>query len=184
MWLWYLTGHYLESTIPGAPGQDYPTFSSAPQTSFDCAGLVQGYYADQETDCQAYHVCGSSPASTAPISTLLCPNGTKAARKIKWEVSLNKMYNRNSLQSAVLRLWLVVQCGLQCGKISVSNLQEIPLIQSSFSRLPTSTESTKTLRSLLRRPMSFAEAETSNLTDKMDGDILFKTYLQFVDCSG
>ena len=66
----------LESTIPGAPGQDYPTFSSAPSTSFDCAGLVQGYYADQETDCQAYHVCGSDPARIAPISTLLCPNGS------------------------------------------------------------------------------------------------------------
>merc|ERR1712203_301499 len=65
-----------ESTIPGAPGQDYPTFSTAPATSFDCGGLVQGYYADLETDCQAYHVCGSDPARTAPISTLLCPNGT------------------------------------------------------------------------------------------------------------
>ena len=66
---------FPESTIPGAPGQDYPTFSTAPATSFDCGGLVQGYYADLETDCQAYHVCGSDPARTAPISTLLCPNG-------------------------------------------------------------------------------------------------------------
>ena len=66
----------VESTIPGAPGQDYPTFSSAPPTSFSCEGLVTGYYADQETDCQAYHVCGADQARTAPISTLLCPNGT------------------------------------------------------------------------------------------------------------
>jgi len=65
-----------ESTIPGAPGQDYPTFSSAPPTSFSCSGLVTGYYADQETDCQAYHVCGADQSRTTPISTLLCPNGT------------------------------------------------------------------------------------------------------------
>ena len=38
---------FLESTIPGGPGVDYPTFSSPPPTSFSCQGLVQGYYADQ-----------------------------------------------------------------------------------------------------------------------------------------
>lgn len=37
----------LESTIPGGPGVDYPTFSVPPPTSFSCQGLVQGYYADQ-----------------------------------------------------------------------------------------------------------------------------------------
>merc|ERR1712117_79465 len=65
-----------ESTIPGAPGADYPTFSIPPLTSFSCEGLVQGYYADQETDCQAYHVCGAEAGNTRPLSTLLCPNGT------------------------------------------------------------------------------------------------------------
>ena len=30
----------------------------------------------QETDCQVYHVCGSEEGRTAPISSLLCPNGT------------------------------------------------------------------------------------------------------------
>merc|ERR1711976_978403 len=64
-----------ESTIPGGPGVDYPTFSVPPPTSFSCQGLVQGYYADQETDCQVYHVCGSQDA-VSPISSLLCPNGT------------------------------------------------------------------------------------------------------------
>merc|ERR1711862_135225 len=65
-----------ESTIPGAPGADYPTYSIPPPTSFSCGGLIQGYYADQETDCQVYHVCGAEEGRTAPISSLLCPNGT------------------------------------------------------------------------------------------------------------
>ena len=38
---------FTESTIPGGPGVDYPTFSVPPPTSFSCQGLVQGYYADQ-----------------------------------------------------------------------------------------------------------------------------------------
>ena len=70
----------LRQTIPGEPGQDYPILSTVPQTSFDCQGKVfGGFYADPETDCQAYHVCGSDPARIAPISTLLCPNGNNVA---------------------------------------------------------------------------------------------------------
>ena len=93
------TAPLAESTIPGGPGVDYPTFSAPPPTTFSCSGLVQGYYADQvtgagrnlkaespaaadtlvcvqETDCQVYHVCGSDASRPAPISSLLCPNGT------------------------------------------------------------------------------------------------------------
>merc|ERR1740131_429571 len=68
------SGSY-ESTVPGTPGQDYPVFRAAPPTGFSCDGKVNGYYADQEADCQTYHVC-SSTGEPAPISTLLCPNGT------------------------------------------------------------------------------------------------------------
>eukprot|EP00090_Calanus_glacialis_P046869 TRINITY_DN941_c0_g1_i2.p1 TRINITY_DN941_c0_g1~~TRINITY_DN941_c0_g1_i2.p1 ORF type:complete len:155 (-),score=36.57 TRINITY_DN941_c0_g1_i2:127-591(-) len=63
-----------ESTIPGGPGQDYPVFAFAPPTSFSCAGLTPGYYADLESDCQAYQRC--TETNDAPIATLLCPNGT------------------------------------------------------------------------------------------------------------
>ena len=69
----------LRQTIPGEPGQDYPILSTVPQTSFDCQGKVfGGFYADPETDCQAYHVClqeAEDPALLFPIS-FLCPNGT------------------------------------------------------------------------------------------------------------
>merc|ERR1712025_226369 len=68
-------GQSYESTVPGTPGQDYPVFRVAPSTTFSCTGLVNGYYADQEADCQTYHVCPSN-GDPAPISTLLCPNGT------------------------------------------------------------------------------------------------------------
>ena len=43
------TAPLAESTIPGGPGVDYPTFSAPPPTTFSCSGLVQGYYADQVT---------------------------------------------------------------------------------------------------------------------------------------
>merc|ERR1711872_1111647 len=62
-----------EGPIPGTPGDDYPVFSQLPATSFSCAGLVTGYYADLESDCQMYHRCGTNGEK---ISSLLCPNGT------------------------------------------------------------------------------------------------------------
>ena len=35
--------------VPGLPGDDYPVFSSPPETSFVCdVQPVEGYYADQE----------------------------------------------------------------------------------------------------------------------------------------
>ena len=31
---------------------DYPILSTAPQTTFSCSDKVDGYYADQEAQCQ------------------------------------------------------------------------------------------------------------------------------------
>ena len=59
--------------IPGVAGEDYPAYSVPPSTSFLCSGLVYGYYADQESDCQSYHICGEGGRL---IATMLCPNGT------------------------------------------------------------------------------------------------------------
>lgn len=42
----------LEDSIPGKPESDYPTFTTIPQTSFDCKGQTPGYYADTEARCQ------------------------------------------------------------------------------------------------------------------------------------
>merc|ERR1712025_177248 len=47
----------LSATIPGEPGEDYPIFAFAPDTSFLCDGQIQGYYADPEADCQSFHIC-------------------------------------------------------------------------------------------------------------------------------
>ena len=38
----------LSSSIPGVPGEDYPLFATAPETSFLCEGRIAGYYADLE----------------------------------------------------------------------------------------------------------------------------------------
>ena len=70
---------WLQDSLPGEPGVDYPILASVQETSFSCSGLVHGgYYADPEQDCQAYHVCLSDPLdqdTLYPVS-FLCPNGT------------------------------------------------------------------------------------------------------------
>merc|ERR1712032_1799196 len=45
------------SSVPGIPGQDYPTldFYNLPATSFECRGRVNGgFYSDEEAFCQMY----------------------------------------------------------------------------------------------------------------------------------
>ena len=66
----------LGETIPGEPGEDYPIYSSVPDTSFQCDGQVQGgYYADTEGECQVFHICGGGEGSLVKYS-FLCPNGS------------------------------------------------------------------------------------------------------------
>ena len=75
----YLMGNYSWfkiakiGPVPGFAGEDYPIYAFPPRTSFQCGGLVGGYYADQEADCQSYHVCGEDGSI---IGSKLCPNGT------------------------------------------------------------------------------------------------------------
>merc|ERR1711976_262644 len=66
----------LVSTIPGTPGEDYLIFAFPPETSFICAGQVQGYYADPEADCQSFHICANLGDGDLTKYSLLCPNGT------------------------------------------------------------------------------------------------------------
>jgi len=67
----------LAETIPGTPGEDYPIFSQVPETSFLCDGQVDGgYYADQESDCQAFHICSNNGNGGLTKYSFLCPNGT------------------------------------------------------------------------------------------------------------
>lgn len=53
--------NFLPSTgaVAGQPGRDFPGYTRVPKTSFSCDGLPYDYgmYADEETGCQAYHVC-------------------------------------------------------------------------------------------------------------------------------
>jgi len=62
----------LEDSIPGKPEADYPTYSTIPQTAFDCKGQAPGYYADTEARCQVFHVCEGD----AKRNSFLCPVGT------------------------------------------------------------------------------------------------------------
>ncbi|XP_014209897.1 uncharacterized protein LOC106640384 [Copidosoma floridanum] len=55
----------------GQPGVDYPILTSIPATSFKCQDQKSGYYADQETHCQVFHVCNNGKKIS-----FLCPNGT------------------------------------------------------------------------------------------------------------
>ena len=67
----------LEETIPGVPGDDYPIFAEVPETSFLCDGQVDGgYYADPESECQAFHICANDGNGGLTKYSFLCPNGT------------------------------------------------------------------------------------------------------------
>merc|ERR1719382_561538 len=66
----------LGEAIPGTPGTDYPLYAEPPQTSFVCDGYIDGYYADTEARCQAFHVCSSDGIGGLNKFSFICPNGT------------------------------------------------------------------------------------------------------------
>merc|ERR1711970_1005821 len=67
----------LAEAVPGVPGEDYPTFAQVPETSFQCDGQIEGgYYADLDTDCQAFHICAADAEGGLTKYSFLCPNGT------------------------------------------------------------------------------------------------------------
>ncbi|XP_020712744.1 mucin-5AC [Ceratitis capitata] len=70
----------LRHTIPGEPEVDYPIYSEVPETSFECAGRHEGYYADMETRCQAFRICAHTARSVHGFG-FLCPNGTLFSQK-------------------------------------------------------------------------------------------------------
>ena len=66
----------LEQAIPGVPGEDYPIYDAPPETSFACDGFIEGYYADPEAECQAFHICANFGSDDLTKYSFLCPNGT------------------------------------------------------------------------------------------------------------
>jgi len=67
----------LMKAVPGIPGEDYPIFAEAPETSFTCEGKVSGgYYADPEAECQVFSVCSDDGLGGLTQNKFLCPNGT------------------------------------------------------------------------------------------------------------
>jgi len=68
---------WLLESVPGTPGDDYPILAEVPETAFGCEGQVEGgYYADAETECQAFHVCTADGQGGLSKYSFLCPNGT------------------------------------------------------------------------------------------------------------
>merc|ERR1712168_348505 len=54
-------------------GEDYPIYAEVPESAFSCEGQVEGgYYADEEAECQVFHICAAEEAKYS----FLCPNGT------------------------------------------------------------------------------------------------------------
>jgi len=66
----------LANNIPGVAGQDYPIFAFPPDTGLACEGKIEGYYADPEADCQAFHICANDSTDGKIKYSFLCPNGT------------------------------------------------------------------------------------------------------------
>jgi len=68
---------WLLESVPGTPGEDYPILAEVPETGFTCDGQVEGgYYADPDTECQAFHVCTADGQGGLAKYSFLCPNGT------------------------------------------------------------------------------------------------------------
>merc|ERR1711971_1291153 len=58
-------------------GEDYPIYAETPETAFSCDGQVDGgYYADEEAQCQVFHICTADGAGGLAKYSFLCPNGT------------------------------------------------------------------------------------------------------------
>ena len=83
--------------IPGAPGRDYPAYTTPPRTSFTCEGLSPGYYSDPEGECQVYHHC--TQAVARPSFTRLCPIGNCEKETGLISSQLNPNLNLSSLWS-------------------------------------------------------------------------------------
>ncbi|CAB4059523.1 unnamed protein product [Lepeophtheirus salmonis] len=70
----------LEAALPGIPGEDYPILAEVPETSFSCEGQVEGgYYADPDTECQAFHVCAADGEGGLAKYSFLCGNESGSA---------------------------------------------------------------------------------------------------------
>ena len=50
-------------------------FVTPPDTGFDCDAQIEGYYSDQDADCQAFHICGNDGSGSLIKYSFLCPNG-------------------------------------------------------------------------------------------------------------
>ncbi|KZC13451.1 hypothetical protein WN55_05002 [Dufourea novaeangliae] len=93
----------IRRNVPGEPGIDYPAYTTLPQTGFTCEGRSRGYYADEVSGCQVFHVCHD-----VLISSFLCPIGSLFSQKLltcdwwtKVDCSSSGKYidvNRNSYQ--------------------------------------------------------------------------------------
>ncbi|XP_066977897.1 serine-rich adhesin for platelets-like isoform X2 [Macrobrachium rosenbergii] len=65
-----------DDMIVGEAGSNYPTYAEVPNTSFSCEQQGSpGYYADQDTQCQVFHICVTQGRRLEKFS-FLCPNGT------------------------------------------------------------------------------------------------------------
>ncbi|XP_055534523.1 uncharacterized protein LOC129723993 isoform X2 [Wyeomyia smithii] len=57
--------------VVGRPGIDFPILTGIPNTNFNCRQYGNGYFADLDTKCQAFHICDEGKKIS-----FLCPNGT------------------------------------------------------------------------------------------------------------
>ena len=104
----------LVAGVPGLAGRDYPVLARVPPTLFSCRGQVAGgYYADPQTQCQAFHVCLDQGRPELTKLSFLCPNGESGSVWPAWGGS--SLVFRDFVPAGVLHLRLVVQRGLQDG---------------------------------------------------------------------
>merc|ERR1712111_135715 len=72
------------TSVPGIPGQDYPTldFYNLPATSFECRNRINGgFYSDEEAFCQMYHMCVAEATGTFKKFSFSAPTELFSTRR-------------------------------------------------------------------------------------------------------
>jgi hypothetical protein len=141
----------LRAAIPGEPLVDYPIYGEPPaRSSFQCQAqsCPGGYYADQDSQCQVFHVCQND----GRMDTFLCPNGTIFSQQHFvcvwwWQVDCSLSRSFYSLNDAIycnsMTLPAAVSSDTQpMGSPEDSRSSELPPLGGSASPATTGSRAT------------------------------------------
>ncbi|KAF2368076.1 Chitin binding domain [Trinorchestia longiramus] len=89
--------HFPESHSPFGFAADAATIVGVEESTFSCAGLNYGYYADQSLDCKGFHICMPNTSQTgrrrqAYKFSFFCPNQTRFSQDSRTCIAKEQAY--------------------------------------------------------------------------------------------